>query len=124
MSTKSKSGAPLPPAHEVLIPVADTVDLAGVSLPLVQFALKLAYIHFLLFDTPLEVTAGAGVVACDRLGHCYGRGLDVRTSDLNGPERAVFWAVAEWMADTNGMHLERPSTDYVFKVMHIEQSTE
>lgn len=121
MSTRAKSAGPLPVAHEVLLAVSHEVELDGVSLELLQFALKLAYIHWLLFDLPLRVTAGKPSRGCADPSHDDGLALDVQTNDLTASECEVFLAVTDYLAiehkiirgpaplgdDFASMHLER-----------------
>lgn len=111
----------MPVAHEVLIAVSAEVELNGVSLELVQFALKLAYIHYLMFDLPLRVTAGKPSRGCADPSHDEGLALDVQTNDLTASECEVFLAVTDYLAlehkivrgpaplgdDYASMHLER-----------------
>lgn len=121
MSTSARSKSVLPVPHEVLLAVSADVELDGVSLELLQFALKLAYIHYLLFDLPLRVTAGKPSRGCADPSHDEGNALDVQTNDLTPSECEVFVAVTDYLAiehkiirgpaplgdDYASMHLER-----------------
>jgi len=121
VSTRSKHGAPLPAPHEVLIPISPDIDVDGVSLELMQFALKLAYVHYLMFDLPLQVTAGRKIAQCDGVSHESGLGLDVRTNDLSPDESVVFLAVTDYLAMQHGVVRGVAMVEDEFCSMHLER---
>lgn len=124
MSSNTRRQGPLPPPHEVLIPMSDQVDIDGVSLELLQFALKLAYVHFLMFDRPLSVTAGRMISRCPGVSHENGRGLDVRTNDLSPQECEVFLAVTDWLAMQHNVIRGSAPVEDEFASMHLERKAE
>lgn len=121
MSSRAKSGHPLPVAHEVLLGVSPEVELDGVSLELLQFALKLAYIHYLMFDLPLRVTAGKPSRGCADPSHDDGLALDVQTSDLTPSECEVFLAVTDYVAIEHKIIRGHSPLNDGFASMHLER---
>jgi hypothetical protein len=121
MSVRRKHGSPLPASDEVLIPISPDVDLDGVSLELLQFALKLAYVHLLLFDLPLQVTRARGLAPCDGVAHESGMGLDVRMNDLSPDEGEVFVAVTDYLAMQYRIQRAAACVEDEFKSMHLER---
>lgn len=88
----------IPPAHEVLIPGSDTVELEGVAPALMTFAVQLGYLHFLLFGLPLVITSGRDGTHVPTSLHKEGRALDFRTHDKSEAEMQVFLAILAYAA--------------------------
>lgn len=124
MSRSAKNKSILPVSHEVLVPVSADVDIDGVSLELLQFALKLAYMHWLMFDTPLQVTSGRNFRRCPGVTHKTGHAIDVRTNDLKQDESQVFVAVTDWLAMQHGIVRAPAPVEDEFVSMHLESKPE
>lgn len=124
MSKGAKSGHPLPVAHEVLLAASPEVELDGVSLELLQFALKLAYVHYLLFDLPLRVTAGKPARGCADPSHDEGRAFDVQTNDLTPSDCELFIAVTDYLANEHGIVRGPSPLGDDFASMHLERKPE
>lgn len=120
MSTSGRSKSVLPVAHAVLIPVSGEVQVDGVSIELMQFALKLAYIHYLMFDSPLWVTAGKPALGCGDPSHDAGLALDVRTNDITPSECEVFLAVTDYLAAGNKIIRGPAPLGDDYASMHLE----
>lgn len=45
----------MPRADEVIVPASDAVTLDGLALPLLEYAVRLGYLHWLLFGAPLVI---------------------------------------------------------------------
>lgn len=120
MSTSGRSKSVLPVPHQVLIPVSPDVDVDGVSIELMQFALKLAYIHYLMFDLPLRVTAGKPSRGCADPSHDEGIAVDVQTNDLTPSECEVFLAVTDYLAAGNKIIRSPAPLGDDYASMHLE----
>lgn len=124
MSARAKAAGVLPVPHEVLIGVSPEVELDGVSLELLRFVLKLAYIHFLMFDLPLRVTAGKPSRGCADPSHDDGLALDVQTNDLTPSECDVFLAVTDYLAIEHKIIRGPAPLGDDFASMHLERKRE
>ena len=80
----------IPRATEVLLPQSNLVSLEGVEQPLIEYAVHLAYIHWLLFASPLVVMSGRdSATPCSPL-HAGGLAIDLRIHELM-PDEIVLW---------------------------------
>lgn len=98
MSTPGEHFPIVPPADEVLLPGSSTVELVGVAQPLIDYAVHLAYLHWLLFASPLIVMQGKEVNTCIMHGHGEGNALDFVVSDLAGEEFQLFYSIVGFAA--------------------------
>lgn len=55
MSTPMRDSSTMPRADEVIVPASDAVTLDGLALPLLEYAVRLGYLHWLLFGAPLVI---------------------------------------------------------------------
>jgi hypothetical protein len=87
----AKNSSPfIPKATEVLLPQSNLVSVEGVELPLIEYAVHLGYIHWLLFGSPLMVMSGRDTAtACSPL-HAGGLAIDLRIHELT-PAEIVLW---------------------------------
>jgi hypothetical protein len=88
----------VPPAHQVLIAASDAVEIEGVHPKLMEFAVQLAYLHFLLFGLPLVITSGKDGQHVKSSYHDVGRALDFRTRDKSDDEMTVFLTILAYAA--------------------------
>lgn len=88
----------IPAVQEVLTLADDSVNIDGVVPGLMQFAARLAYIHWLLFYRPLVITSGKDGKHAQGSLHDVGRALDFRTHDKNDVEMVAFLGVLAYAA--------------------------
>lgn len=98
MSEEVTTPTQIPPVEEVLTLADDSVNIEGVMPALMQFAARLAYVHFLLFYRPLVITSGKDGKHVASSLHEAGRALDFRTHDKNDAEMGAFLAVLAYTA--------------------------
>lgn len=55
MSAAMPDSSSIPRADEVIVPASDAVTLDGLALPLLEYAVRLGYLHWLLFGAPLLI---------------------------------------------------------------------
>ena len=124
MSEEVTTQTTIPQVQEVLTLAGDTVNIDGVVPALMQFAARLAYLHFLLFHRPLVITSGKDSVHVKSSFHDVGRALDFRTHDKNDSEMVAFLGVLAYMAPLYEMRVfdERvgPGGEHVHVEYHGE----
>jgi hypothetical protein len=99
MSTPATPPAPdIPPAHNVLIPASNEVTLDGLAPELVEYAVHLAYIHWLLFGAPLIVRRGEAGILSSGAVEGSGKGLALTLWTLEDAEQLLFLHVIHYSA--------------------------
>lgn len=103
MSTPANPMPNIPTADHVLLPASDLVELVGVAQPLIDYAVHLAYIHWLLFGSPLVVSCAKDAIECAYRGHAMGTALDFSVADLAGEEFQLFYSIVGFSAPPRGI---------------------
>lgn len=103
MSTTPVPPAPIEPAHtqapyELASPA---VVLAGVNPRLLGFVTYLGLWHRLTYNKPLVITSGKDAVHAAGSLHGIGKAVDVRITDLDAGEAALFFALLAFAAPGN-----------------------
>ncbi len=98
MADEAIVGVHIPQIHEILVPASDAVEIEGVVQPLMTFAAQLAYLHFLLFGSPLVITSGRDGEHVPTSLHKVGRALDFRTHDKTDSEMQAFLGILAFAA--------------------------
>lgn len=120
MSTPGTHFPVVPPADQVLLPGSSTVELVGVAQPLIDYAVHLAYIHWLLFASPLIVRQGADFGTCFTNRHTDGKSIDLVVSDLAGEEFQLFYSIVGFSAAPRGLGVWWDVTNGEPTFVHVE----
>lgn len=103
MSTPANPLPNVPTADQVLLPGSSEVELNGVAQPLIDYAVHLAYLHWLLFGSPLIVRGAKDKRGCVWAGHAEGTAIDFIVSDLAGEEFQLFYSIVGFSAPPRGL---------------------
>lgn len=103
MSTAPVEPSGIPPADQVLLPESNEVVIDGVAPELMQYAVHLAYLHWLLFGAPLIITSGKDGKHAPGSLHYVGCALDFRTRDMAPDEALLFFMAVLYSAPARKM---------------------
>lgn len=120
MSTPANPMPNIPTADQVLLPASNLVELAGVAQPLIDYAVHLAYLHWLLFGSPLVVSQGKEFGTCFTNRHTDGNALDFGVADLAGEEFQLFYSIVGFSAAPRGLGVWWDVTKGEPTFVHIE----
>lgn len=90
--------AAVPSSDQVLKLATPQVNMDGVRTELLEFAVHLGYIHWLLFGTPFVVTSGKDAVHTAGSMHYQGLAFDGRMIDKSEAEQILFLNILAYAA--------------------------
>lgn len=120
MSTPANQMPQIPTADHVLLPQSNEVELLGVAQPLIDYAVHLAYLHWLLFGSPLVVSQAKDAGLCSMPGHTVGKALDFSVADLAGEEFQLFYSIVGFSAAPRGFGVWWDVTKGEPTFVHVE----
>ena len=120
MSKPANPMPDIPTADQVLLPGSSKVELSGVSQPLIAYAVHLAFIHWLLFGSPLIVRAAKDADGCFMHGHPEGTAIDFLVSELSDAEFALFYSTVGFSAPVRGCGVWWDATSGQPTFVHVE----
>jgi len=101
MSTTPQPAAGIPKPEEVLLPVGDDVTLDGLALPLLEYAVRLGYLHWLLFATPLLIARVYEVMHGVHSEPHAGKTIAFELDHLSPEDQFVFCTLVFYSAPAN-----------------------
>lgn len=120
MSTPANPQWIVPPADQVLLPGSSEVELTGVVQPLIDYAVHLAYLHWLLFGSPLIIRGAKDKRGCVWHGHAEGTAIDFLVSDLAGEEFQLLYSIVGFSAPSRGLGVWWDVTKGEPTFVHVE----
>lgn len=120
MSTPANPMPQIPTADQVLLPGSSDVELTGVAQPLIDYAVHLAYLHWLLFGSPLIARGAKDKRGCVWCGHSEGKAIDFLVSDLAGEEFQLFYSIVGFSASPRGLGVWWDVTNGEPTFVHVE----
>jgi len=95
------SAPSVPTPADVYTLASPAVNIKDVVVPLLQYAVHMAYIHKLLFGAPMVITSGKDSVHVAGSMHDQGKAIDIRLKDLSESDQIMFLCTLIWSAADN-----------------------
>jgi len=91
----------MPTPDQVLVPASDSVTLDGVAAPLLEYAVRLGYLHWLLFGVPLQVARVYEGIRGAPLPLSGSKNLAFELEHLDGEDQFIFASLIAYSAPAN-----------------------
>lgn len=101
MPTPIPDGSAIPRADEVILPASDAVTLDGLALPLLEYAVRLGYLHWLLFGVPLLIARVSNYPEEIWRHFSAGKILCLELEQLTPEDQFVFMTLVAYSAPAN-----------------------
>lgn len=101
MSAAIPDSSAIPRADEVILPASDAVTLDGLALPLLEYAVRLGYLHWLLFGAPLLIARVYEPIAAGVHQSQAGKMLAFELEQLAEEDQFVFLMLVAYSAPAN-----------------------
>lgn len=101
MSAPMPDSSSIPRADEVILPASDAVTLEGLALPLLEYAVRLGYLHWLLFGSPLLIARVYEPIHGIPAPSSAGKMLAFELEHLTEEDQFVFITLVAYSAPAN-----------------------
>ncbi|MBA0084821.1 MAG: hypothetical protein HRJ53_07490 [Acidobacteria bacterium Pan2503] len=101
MSDANANAAAMPTPDQVLVPASDAVTLDGISKPLLEYVVRLGYLHWLLFGEPLRIQRVYEPIALVTNAQHVGTHVAFELESLEEHEQLVFLGLVVYSAPAN-----------------------
>lgn len=101
MSAAMPYSSSIPRADEVIVPASDAVTLDGVALPLLEYAVRLGYLHWLLFGVPLLIARAHTEYVGSMVHGSTGKTLTFELEQLTDADQYLFMVLLSYSAQAN-----------------------
>jgi len=91
----------MPTPEQVLVPASDSVTLDGISGPLLEYVVRLGYLHWLLFGVPLQVARVYQPISGAPTPYLVCKALAFDVEYLDGEDQFIFASLVAYSAPAN-----------------------